>query len=174
MDTILLDLKIARICAGAVLCICAALPAQGQNRAKSSEDVLPKILADSIQPEDFGKLNQSAKALEQLTCAKSRSEVLTAVELAGGTVKVIRVTRTLRAKDPPKAEDLKETVREVWHRKFQGADCRILWSEAVSWSIGSVLEFEDGKKGILVTDGVHVALQDHDGNAWFFRLLPRP
>ncbi|HMD39606.1 MAG TPA: hypothetical protein VKH15_10005 [Candidatus Acidoferrum sp.] len=40
------------------------------------------------------------------------------------------------------------------------------------WSIESILVFEDGKQGVLITDGSHVALKDHDGKSWFFRLLP--
>jgi hypothetical protein len=48
----------------------------------------------------------------------------------------------------------------------------IVWDEGTWWSIESAVEFEDGKKGLLITDGLHVALRDHDGKNWFFRLLP--
>jgi hypothetical protein len=36
----------------------------------------------------------------------------------------------------------------------------------------AVIEFEDGKRSALITDGEHVALQDHESKNWFFRLLP--
>jgi hypothetical protein len=63
-------------------------------------------------------------------------------------------------------------VRKVWQGSFQSADCGILWSEGNMWSIEFALEFEDGKQGLLITDGRHVALCDHDAKNWFFRLLP--
>ena len=40
------------------------------------------------------------------------------------------------------------------------------------WSIESTLEFKDGKKGLLITDGEHVAVRDHGGKSCFFRLWP--
>jgi hypothetical protein len=170
----LLGVRIGLLCTGSVVLVCVASAVQGHNRAKS-EEVVPKILVNSVQLIDFGEINQSVKTLEQPTCANSRdSELLTVANLVGGKVKVIRVTRTLRLKNSPKKKKLKETLRKVWRGKFQGADCRILWDEVVLWSIQSVLEFEDGKKGTLLTDGLHVALQDHDGKVWFFRLMPGP
>jgi len=170
----LLGVRIGLLCTGSVVWVCVALAVQGQNRAKS-EEVLPKILVNSVQLVDFGELNQSVKKIEQPRCANSRdSELLTVANLVWGKVKVIRVTRTLLVKNSPKTKELRETLRKIWRGKFQGAYCRILWDEVVFWSIQSVLEFEDGKKGTLLTDGLHVALQDHDGQVWFFRLMPRP
>jgi hypothetical protein len=167
-----LDVRIRMLFAGAVLWACGGLTAHAQNPAKS-ENALPKILVDDVKRDGVGELNESLKAIEQPTCTNSRSGYLTVSDLVGGKVNVIRVTHTLwRLRNPPTAEDLKETVREVWQRKFQGADCRILWSEMVFWSIKAVVEFDDGKKSVLLTDGTHVALQDHDGKGWFFRLLP--
>jgi hypothetical protein len=63
-------------------------------------------------------------------------------------------------------------LRKVWQGSVDGEDCRILWSEVRYWSIESSLEFEDGKRGEFITDGIHIALRDHGGKTWFLRLLP--
>jgi hypothetical protein len=71
-----------------------------------------------------------------------------------------------------KFSQLPQTVLSVWNGKFQFSTCFIGWAEPNWWSVEARLEFVDGKQGVLVTDGTHVALKDHDGATWFFRLLP--
>jgi len=69
-------------------------------------------------------------------------------------------------------EERRTSVKTVWQGEFQTASCFINWDEEASWSIEAVAEFYDGRQSELITDGSHVALQDHDGKSWFFRLLP--
>jgi hypothetical protein len=93
-------------------------------------------------------------------------------DFVGAKVKALRVLHYARQRKPPKAKEIKTFVRKVWQGSFQGAACGILWDEGAWWSIESAVEFEDGRQGLLVTDGTHVALRDHEGKNWFFRLLP--
>ena len=92
-------------------------------------------------------------------------------ELAGGKVKTIRVVRAESFKGAPalKAEEVKAKVEKVWSAKFGWMACTIQWAEPTLWSVEAELVFEDGKKGVSITDGWHVALRDHDGNTWFLR-----
>jgi len=136
------------------------------------------VTADSATFVEYGELNERVRTLDESPCRASfpYSQVpVTVANFVGGKVKTIKVTHVLgaaRQKRPPKQEELANTLRKVWLGQFQSAACRILWAEGGTWSIDADLLFEDGKQGTLITDGVHVAIQDHDGNAWFFRLLP--
>ena len=92
-------------------------------------------------------------------------------ELAGAKVKKVRVGRaeTYKISPAPKPEEVSATVEKMWSRRFGWMACQIEWDERALWSIQAELEFEDGKKRVLITDGWHVALQDHDGHNWFVR-----
>lgn len=140
---------------------------------KAGDDETP-IDTDSMIASDFGNFARSNELLGG-SCGKTRlySEGPTTVEaLAGAKVKTIRVIRATAKSNPQQVEDLRETLRHVWRSKFVTAACEIEWSEGNWWSTESVLEFEDGARGALITDGVHVGLRDHDGKRWFLRLLP--
>jgi hypothetical protein len=39
-------------------------------------------------------------------------------------------------------------------------------------NVEASIEFEDGKRSSLVTDGGHVRVQDRTGKYWFMRLAP--
>ena len=146
-----------------------------QSRAYSEAELLPNIVQDSATVADYGEFNARVKSLEMATCndPSRRFEKPEVVEdFVGAKVKNIRVIRYLRRSKPLKPDEIRKLIRNVWLGSFQSAACGILWSEAGTWSIECALEFEDGKQGLLITDGVHVALRDHEGRNWFFRLLP--
>ena len=124
---------------------------------------------------EFGEIPGKARAMDDAnSCGQRKWEELTPFrleQLAGGKVKRIRVLRAeaYKISPAPKVEDVRATIDKVWSQKFVWMACRIAWDEAALWSIQAELDFEDGKKGVLITDGWHVALQDHDGHNWFVR-----
>ena len=141
---------------------------------EAKDDTTP-ILIDFMTASDYGDLARTVKLLDRASCDTSPRHLerpTTVQEFAGGRVKTIRLFRSAPKNNPLKVAELRESLRHVWRSKFQNASCGIEWSQGAPWSIESVLEFEDGERGALITDGVHVALQDHDGKSWFFRLLP--
>ena len=145
-----------------------------QDLAKS-ETTSPPILVDSKLVSDFAELSRKAKTLEDASCnggSRYLEHPTTVGDFVGGKVKTIRVVHSASRKSPPTAEELRKSLRMVWQGKFQVAFCQVAWAELTLWSIESIVEFEDGKRRALITDGVHVALQDHDGKNWFFRLFP--
>ena len=145
-----------------------------QDLAKS-EATSPTILVDSLMVSDFAELAPKVKALEGASCnggSRYLEQPTTVGDFVGGRVKNIRVVRSAPRKGPPTAEEARKKLRMVWQSKFQVAFCQVAWAEPTLWSIESIVEFEDGKRSALITDGIHVALQDHDGKNWFFRLFP--
>ena len=98
---------------------------------------------------------------------------MTVPELAGGWVKNIRIVRfSSELSHTSAVEEMRNLVKRVWPGKFQGASCQIDWDEGTFWSVEAVVDFYDGRKSTLLTDGSHVELEDHNGNRWFLRLLP--
>jgi len=93
---------------------------------------------------------------------------ITLEELAGGKVKTIRLVSAeeLRGWTPKEA---REVVEKVWSKQFGWMACQIQWDEGFGFAVEAVLDFEDGKQGLMITDGTHVGLQDHEGNHWFLR-----
>ena len=145
-----------------------------QDLAKS-KTASPTILVDSIIVSDYAELAGKVKTLEVVSCdggLRSLDHPTTVGEFVGGKVKTIRVLHSAPRRNPPTAEEVRIGLRKVWQGKFQVCFCQIAWSEPTRWTIESVLEFEEGKRSALITDGVHVALQDHDSKNWFFRLFP--
>jgi len=150
------------------------LLSQAQNRAKPESDS-PRILVGSARVIDNGELAARVKTMEGASCndaSRHFDHPRTVGDFVGAKVKTLRVLHYTRQRNPPKPEEIQTLVRTVWRGTFQGAACGILWDEGAWWSIESAVEFEDGKQGLLITDGIHVALRDHDGKNWFFRLLP--
>lgn len=88
----------------------------------------------------------------------------------GGRVKTITIVRF--AGPTMGSSNVQEAVRKVWEGKFQSSSCFVDWAEPTMWSIEARVDFEDGTRGVLITDGSHVAFQGHDGKSWFLRLLP--
>lgn len=89
----------------------------------------------------------------------------------GGKVKTISVLRTAPFRPfakPPTQDETRQKLKRVWQGKFQQFACQIDWAEGTFWSIEAVVEFGDGKRSPVVTGGVHVALQDHNGNSASF------
>jgi hypothetical protein len=148
----------------------ASSPGQTANTPQSA---VPKISLRSYRVVAPGELGGTVTALERSTCGSATSSTSQATaELAAGKVKAIRVLRVVQWNKPPQSKELQQTLRRVWQGRVQGAACGILWDEGAWWSIESALVFEDGKRGLLVTDGSHIALKDHDGRVWFTRLMP--
>ena len=92
--------------------------------------------------------------------------------LVGGWVKDIRVIRYVPREGLSKEDEIRDLVGKVWQGEFQSASCYIMWAEGTPWSVAAVIEFADGKRATLVTDGSHVEVQDHEGRYWYMRLLP--
>jgi hypothetical protein len=152
----------------------SSFPSYAQSRASSEAD-LTKVVLASATVADYGEFNTRVKTLELATCndpSRRFEKPMVVEDFVGAKVKNIRVIHSLRQSKPPKLDEIRKLIRKVWHGSFQSAACGILWSEGGGWSIECALEFEDGKQGLLITDGVHVALRDHEGKNWFFRLLP--
>jgi hypothetical protein len=84
----------------------------------------------------------------------------------GGKVKAIRVQY-----DPTLTpSQIRDEVRKVWLGLFTEAYSSIMWSEMNRWNIKASVEFEDGERTWILTDGIHVQVQDREGKYWFIRL----
>ncbi len=145
-----------------------------QSRAYS-EAALPNVVLTSPTAAEYGEVNARVKALERATCndaSRYFEKPMVVQDFVGANVRSIRVVHFFRQSKSPKSDEIRKLIKTVWHGTFQFASCGILWSEGTLWSIECTLEFKDGKQGVLITDGVHVALRDHEGKNWFFRLLP--
>jgi hypothetical protein len=135
---------------------------------------LPKIVFDSAVSDDGSIIYADVKKLDHTDCKQvpSRYNSETNVsDLAAGKVKTIRVLHTNSTFKPAQPEELQRMLLKVWlSTTLECCSCGIIWDEGNFWSVDAALEFEDGKKGILITDGTHVAMQDHDGRKLFFRI----
>ena len=141
---------------------------------KNKERYTP-IVTDGMTTGEFGQIREKARAMERAKNCGQRmwkeGMPFSLEELAGAKVKRIQVVRaeTYKISPAPKPEQVRMAIEKVWSRKFESMGCQIEWDEAVMWTVEAELEFEDGKKGTLITDGWHVAIQDHDGHNWFVR-----
>jgi hypothetical protein len=155
---------------GAALASLSVVWLPGQT-AKTLQSAMPKISVRSYKVVAPAELGGTVTTLERSTCGSATSSMsLTTEDLAGGKVKAIRVLRAVRWGKPPKPKELRTIMEKVWEGRVPGAACGILWDEVSLWSVEAALEFQDGKRGLLVTDGSHIALKDHDGRIWFTRL----
>jgi hypothetical protein len=101
---------------------------------------------------------------------------VTIKNFVGGNVKRIRVTH-YRSPSGPKASqptpsELQQEVRNIWLGTFHHATCQIIWAEGALWNIRGIVEHDDGKRSSLMSDGLHVEVQDRNGKFWFIRLRP--
>lgn len=149
------------------------LTAVAHPQTPNNKESHPLIVTDGMTTSEFGQVFAKANAMEDAKSCGARywdvPKPFSLEELAGAKVRKIRVLRaeTYRKARAPKPEAVRAMVDKVWSRKFGWKSCQIQWSEPTFWSILANLEFEDGKVGVLITDGLHVALQDHDGHSWF-------
>jgi hypothetical protein len=94
----------------------------------------------------------------------------TSVEsFVGGKVKSVRIVAYDPARTPAQ---IKEEFRKVWFGVFRDTSCFIVWDEITLWNLRAVIEFEDGKQISLLTDGMHVEVQDREGKYWYMREWP--
>jgi hypothetical protein len=135
----------------------------------------PTILADSAVPGHPEEFRRDAEALERAGCNLQYiylDHPTTVGDFIGGKAAAIRIVRFAQQINSRKQRELPEALRDVWNGQFQSASCQIAWDEGTLWSITAIVEFEDGKQSKLITDGSHIAFQDHSGRNWFVRLLP--
>ncbi len=142
---------------------------------------LPNLVTDSYTKIPLRDLMRKADLLQVPGCSNDTGFLRTPVSLAdfvrgpatveamfGGTFQSIRI---LRVADPLMIRDAPEKVlAKVWNSKIQDAACFMMWSEMATWDIEALVQFTDGKKSELYTDGFHLAFQDHGGRVWFTRL----
>jgi hypothetical protein len=170
VDEVLLRPWIALITLG---CFFLPLLSHAQNRAEPESD-LPRILVSSAKVIGAGELAARVEKMEGASCGDTSRRVnhTTAVkDFVGARVKTIRVLHYARERNFSKPVEVRALVSKVWQGSFLDQPaCGIVWDEGTWWSIESALEFKDGKKGLLITDGEHVAIRDHEGKSWFFRL----
>jgi hypothetical protein len=152
------------------------LPLLGLEPLEASDANLPPIIVDSMVASDYGELRTAADSVEKGPCGGHYGylEPTTVSDYVGGSVKAIRLLRSapLMAATRLGADEVQQKISLLWLGKFRGVSCRPMWAEGNFWSLEAVVEFEDGRRSRLFTDGVHVALQDHNGNSAFFRLFP--
>jgi hypothetical protein len=123
---------------------------------------------------DLGELERKVRILD-IPCG-GRYQYLdhptTVGQFEGGKVRAIQVVHFAGWRNAPTHKELRDTVRRVWQGKLQSVSCEVDWDEGTTWTVEAVVEFDDGIRSELITDGSHVALQGHDGKGFFFRLLP--
>jgi hypothetical protein len=138
------------------------------NQSKTPIDTSGMIADESGQIFIKVRAMEAAKSCGQ---KKWREDTpLSLEQLAGAKVERIRVVMAsgrFKGRHAPKPEEVRATVQKMWSRKFGWMTCQVEWDEPVLWYIQAELGFKDGNKGVLITDGRHVALQDHDGHNWF-------
>jgi hypothetical protein len=134
----------------------------------------PKIRIDNVSGE-WADLTRKVNALESTKCNGqyvSLNAGTTVEAFVGGRVKDIRVIRFVGVGNSATRKEVRNRITRVWRGKLKDVSCYLGWDEGTYWSIEAIVEFEDGKRGALITDGFHVAMQDHAGKTWFVRLFP--
>ena len=160
------------LCTLAVSLVAPFLRAQG---ASVPESTAPPIVFDpsvsDLAPED---LNRKASDLENHLTGFEYNNAdysKTIGDFVGGKVKQIRVVHIVRWQmgSPQTREEIRDILGKVWQRKFHGAHGIIIVADPIIWSVEAVIEFEDGRRSMLIADafGGFVILQDHDGKTWF-------
>ncbi|MGB7847350.1 MAG: hypothetical protein WBL63_17180 [Candidatus Acidiferrum sp.] len=132
-------------------------------------NAMPEIKVDASASGTGEEISRDLPKLSALSCSGSRllDQPTTVAQIVGGRVMSIKVLHYVARSTPQTVRDI---MAKVWHGRFRSADCNMFWAEATFWTIESTLEFRDGKRGLLITDGTHVFLLDHGGKPWFFRL----
>ena len=82
---------------------------------------------------------------------------------------VIRYSATASGLTP---ERVRMALFELSRREIETPTGFINWSEMNTWSIDAQIEFSNGPKMRMLTDGSHTCLIDEAGRPWFFRISP--
>jgi len=140
-------------------------------------DLQPEqIIVDPLKVENGvemmgGGLSPSSHQVGPPCGLESRGNYQTVEAFLGGKVKTIRAVRVLAGRGSAPAE-VRSRIMDVWLGVFGLASCAMMWSEMTRWNLEASVEYEDGSLGTILTDGVHVALQDRKGRVWYIRLWP--
>ena len=135
----------------------------------------PDFVTDSAIPTQSEELRRDVEVLNNAQCNGHYiylDRPTTIGDFVVAKTKTVRVTRPVTPTDSSAETSVLQILKKVWTGQFRSASCQIDWAEFTSWSVEGVVEFEDGTRGRLITDGFHVVLQDHAGKNWFIRLLP--
>lgn len=73
---------------------------------------------------------------------------------------------------PVDPEQIRASIVQVWSGLFRHAACYLGWSEGSWWNMEASVEYPNGDRASLLTDGGHVHLKDRHGRILFTRLWP--
>jgi hypothetical protein len=136
----------------------------------------PKLMIDARELADYSVIARRIKDFEHLPCktnaTKYNTHAINISDFVGAKVSRIFVLHTAPKEKPFTNAELTALLIKVWQGQFQSASCYIPWAEATYWSVGAAMEFTDSSQAGLLTDGTHVAIQNHSGQTFFLRLLP--
>lgn len=90
-------------------------------------------------------------------------------DFVGGLVKSIHVVDYSARMKP---EQVRDEIRKVWLGSFHDTMCSIFWDEITPWDLRAEVEFYDGRRIHLLTDGMHVEVEDLEGRYWYLREWP--
>jgi hypothetical protein len=155
-----------------VICLLVATISLSQS-STLPQTPAPGFVLDSAVSTQSEELRRDAEGLNDVQCNGHYiylERPTTVGAFMGFPVKMVRVTRYAQTIESPAGTKLRQILEKVWGGQFRSASCFIGWAEFTPWSIEGVVEFQDGKRGSLITDGFHVALQNHAGKTWFIRL----
>lgn len=96
-------------------------------------------------------------------------------DFLGGKVRTIRVLRAVQIRGLGRLTpaDVQTSVLEAWVGIFRDGSCSIDWDEVTFWTIAAIIEYEDGKRTLMMFDSSrHLSLEDREGRVWFIRLWP--
>jgi hypothetical protein len=155
-----------------ITCFLVATNSLSQS-STSPQAAAPGFVIDSTVSTQAEELRRDVEGLNDVKCDGHSiylESPTTIGAFMGFPAKFVRVTRYAQTIESPAGTKPRQILEKVWGGRFRSASCQIAWAEFTSWSIEAVVEFQDGKRGRLITDGFHVALQDHAGKIWFIRL----
>jgi len=139
----------------------------------ASAQTTPPIASTGAIPTDFGDLNRKAESLQPKSCDpnnfSSIDHLVTVADIIGGDPTEIRAIHIAPKETPPDLQAIRVMIKKVWSGKTQYATCFINWAEGAQWWLEAVISYKSGNQTFLITDGFHVALQDHAGHTWYFR-----
>jgi len=114
--------------------------------------------------------------IRQLRETRDPKDSPTVQEFLGGTVTHVTVTQVVagvfdNATAQKLVDDLMNSLLVQPHS--EGPFVRQAWSEGSSAYITAVIKYDNGRVGLLETDGRgHLFMEDHDGIGWWYRWDP--
>jgi len=84
-----------------------------------------------------------------------------------GKVRSLRVVRYYPGTPESK---IREEVGKIWLGLFSYVTSSITWDEGNFWNVEVFVEYDDGKRTAILTDGAHAEVEDRRGKYWFMRL----